>query len=109
MAIHKGDCRESICPHCLHLLLAGCGSSDRFWISRSSSSTIPEGWTAFVYHHGFGSANYLKKEGFATYQQCREYAVAQSTKYENAPWECGGGCRFDSRRQGYVCEEMRNH
>ncbi|MCL1075868.1 hypothetical protein [Shewanella dokdonensis] len=80
-----------------------------FWISRSSSSTIPEGWTAFVYHHGFGSANYLKKEGFATYQQCREYAVAQSTKYENAPWECGGGCRFDSRRQGYVCEEMRNH
>lgn len=80
-----------------------------FWINRNSQPTIPNDWTAFVYHHGFGSANYLKKEGFTDYQQCRDYARTQSAKYENAPWECGGGCRFDSRRQGYVCEDMRNH
>ncbi|MDF0534733.1 hypothetical protein KDN34_02085 [Shewanella yunxiaonensis] len=96
-------------PIILTIALFAAFASAIFWINQNSQETIPDTWTAFVYHHGFGSANYLKKEGFTSYQQCREYATTQSAKYENSPWECGGGCRFDSRRQGYVCEEMRNH
>ncbi|MFQ6371570.1 hypothetical protein [Shewanella sp. YIC-542] len=96
-------------PVIFTLCLFGAALVAVLWINDSSPKNVTSNWTAFIYHHGFGSANYLKQEDFSDYASCRQYAMAQSQQYDNAPWECGKGCRFDSRRQGYMCDEMRNH
>lgn len=78
-------------------------------IASDEQHQTPTRWTAFIYHHGFGSANYIKKAQISDYQQCKTYAKQQSTAHTNAPWQCGEDCRFDASKQGYVCKQMRNH
>ena len=78
-------------------------------INTDENRQTPIGWTAFIYHHGFSSANYLKQEQLSDYQQCKRFAKQQSAAHNNAPWQCGEDCRFDASKQGYVCKQMRNH
>ncbi|WP_434928341.1 hypothetical protein ACRWQN_05385 [Shewanella sp. HL-SH8] len=78
-------------------------------INQSHQQTSPETWTAFIYKNGYQSAKYQMEDGFDDYQMCKDYAVQQSEKFDNAPWQCGLRCRFDSMRQGYQCDSMENH
>lgn len=78
-------------------------------INKQHQQSSPETWTAFVYKNGYESAKYQMQQGFTEYFACKEFALSESAKFDNAPWQCGLRCRFDSMRQGYQCETMENH
>ncbi|MGB2519964.1 hypothetical protein [Shewanella algae] len=77
-------------------------------INQDSKPKGPETWSAFIYTHGFDSGRYIKEDDFGDYASCKAFAIEKSQAAEGAPWECGSYCRFDSRRQGFQCEQMRN-
>ena len=78
-------------------------------INQSHQQTSPETWTAFIYKNGYESAKYEMEDGFEDYSSCKSFAIRLSDKFDQAPWQCGLRCRFDSMRQGYQCESMENH
>ena len=78
------------------------------WINHSEQKDDTETWTAFVYTHGYESGRYQKTDNLENYQACKSFAQALSAEFDAAPWECGLQCGFDSRRQGYQCEKLKN-
>lgn len=89
------------------LLFSGLGGAI-YYINQTEKSAKPESWSAFIYKNGYNSGRYDKKDGFDSYPNCKAYAQQQSAKLEDAAWECGLNCRFDSMRQGFHCETMEN-
>ena len=77
-------------------------------INQSNQHKGPEVWSSFVYKNGYNSAAYEMDTDFTDYPSCKEHAQTVSAKYDNAPWQCGSQCRFDSMRQGFECESMLN-
>lgn len=78
-----------------------------YLINSSEKSHSAETWSSFVYTNGYNSGRYKKQDDFISYEACSEHALATSVKFDNAPWECGLRCRFDSSRQGFQCETMK--
>ncbi|WP_076412063.1 hypothetical protein [Shewanella sp. UCD-KL12] len=79
-----------------------------YLINRSETHNEPETWSSFVYTNGYNSGRYKKVDDFNDYQSCRTFSLETSAKFDNAPWECGLRCRFDSSRQGFQCEKMQS-
>ncbi|WP_064791283.1 hypothetical protein [Shewanella woodyi] len=79
-----------------------------YLISPANQKEQPESWSSFVYTQGYESGRYKKLDDFNDYASCRAYSIETSEKFEQAPWECGLRCRFDSSRQGFQCEAMEN-
>lgn len=79
------------------------------WINQAQQSKGPETWSAFVYTHGYNSGRYKKTDDFEDYLSCKAFAQQQADQLGNPVWECGLRCRFDSSRQGYQCDTMKNH
>ncbi|MCL1045326.1 hypothetical protein Q4601_16065 [Shewanella sp. 1_MG-2023] len=77
-------------------------------INQSNQHKGPAVWSSFVYKNGYTSAAYEMDTDFTDYQSCKVHAQTVSAKYDNAPWQCGSQCRFDSMRQGFECESMMN-
>ncbi|MPY25929.1 hypothetical protein FM037_02110 [Shewanella psychropiezotolerans] len=88
------------------LIFIALGTS-LYLINSSEKSHSPETWSSFVYTNGYNSGRYKKQDDFISYETCREHAVETSVRFDNAPWECGLRCRFDSSRQGFQCETMK--
>ncbi|QLE87048.1 MULTISPECIES: hypothetical protein [Shewanella] len=78
-------------------------------INQSEQHHYSETWSAFVYTHGYNSGRYQKTDDFSDYQQCKTFAQQQSADQGDVVWQCGLNCRFDSSRQGFQCETMKNH
>jgi len=79
-----------------------------YLINQSEASDEPETWSSFVYTNGYNSGRYKKVDDFEDYPSCRAYSLEKSVEHDQAPWECGLRCRFDSSRQGFQCETMEN-
>ncbi|MBW8182779.1 hypothetical protein [Shewanella nanhaiensis] len=79
-----------------------------YLIGPTNQKEQPESWSSFVYTQGYESGRYKKLDDFNDYTSCRAYSIETSAKFEQAPWECGLRCRFDSSRQGFQCEAMEN-
>ncbi|GIU50839.1 hypothetical protein TUM4249_13090 [Shewanella sp. KT0246] len=77
-------------------------------INLSNQHKGPEIWSSFVYKNGYNSAAYEMETDFTSYESCKVHAQSISAQYNNAPWQCGSQCRFDSMRQGFECESMVN-
>ncbi|MEZ9237228.1 MULTISPECIES: hypothetical protein [Shewanella] len=77
-------------------------------INQSNQHKGPEVWSSFVYKNGYDSAAYEMDTDFVDYPSCKAHAQTVSAEYNNAPWQCGLYCRFDSMRQGFECESMLN-
>lgn len=77
-------------------------------INESEQSSSYETWSSFVYKSGYNSGGYDKKDNFDDYSSCKAFSQQQSKKLNNATWECGLNCTFDSMRQGFHCETMTN-
>ncbi|MCL1065768.1 hypothetical protein L2735_02965 [Shewanella olleyana] len=77
-------------------------------INLSNQHEGPVIWNSFVYKNGYNSAKYEMETDFTDYESCKAHAQTVSAKYNNAPWQCGSKCRFDSMRQGFECESMVN-
>lgn len=90
------------------LIFIALGST-LYLITDSEKSQSPETWSSFVYSNGYQSGRYKKEDDFESYQACRAFSLEQSVQFDNAPWECGLRCRFDSSRQGFQCEAMESH
>lgn len=90
------------------LILLTCFASAIWVVSHHNKKNQPETWTSFVYYHGYDSEKYKKNDNFNSYESCKSFAKEQSSFYDNVPWECGLMCVFDTRKQGFQCQEMRN-
>lgn len=89
------------------LLFIGLGAAI-YHINQTEVSSHPESWSAFIYKGGYSSGNYHKQDDFDDYPSCKTYAENESSKLNDVAWECGLNCRFDSMRQGFHCETMKN-
>ncbi|MGL5359947.1 MAG: hypothetical protein ACRDBI_09580 [Shewanella sp.] len=90
------------------LLLLTCFASAIWAIYVVDRPLRQQTWSSFIYTHGYQSGKYKKTDNFNSYNSCRDATLAQSAFYDNAPWECGQGCQFDSRSQGFHCAAMQN-
>ena len=90
------------------LILLTCFASAIWFISPKDKQNQPETWSAFIYTHGYDSGKYKKTDHFNNYDSCKDFAREQSSFYDDVPWECGSNCAFDTRKQGFQCQEMRN-